>query len=322
MLYFAVNSKKKGAGVLMAYAGMFAALFMVFKYRAGAFAITGFMPLGMSFYILRAVHCIFESYKEKLPSGNFIDLACYMFFMPTILAGPVNRYEQFVRDLRRRRWDAPLFSTGLERILFGYFKVVLLAGYLVDNKFAMLYHQSGLSGFLRVYADSVISWMSLYLQFSGYSDIAIGFSALAGFRIIENFNFPFLATNIIDFWKRWHISLTLWCRDYVYRPVLSFTRRPFLSICIAMVVLGLWHELSLRYILWGVYHAAGIAVYHNFRKIRPGLGIFEKGLPGKIAGFSGWFITINFVILSYPVTRFAQTQIDLYFKEIVRCILS
>ena len=126
-------------------------------------------------------------------------------------------------------------------------------------------------GFLQAYLNSVVSWANLYLQFSGYSDIAIGVAALAGFEIMENFKFPFLAKNINDFWSRWHISLTSWCREYVFQPSVSFTRKPLLSVALTMVILGLWHEISLRYILWGLYHAIGIALWHQYQKIKPEL---------------------------------------------------
>jgi D-alanyl-lipoteichoic acid acyltransferase DltB (MBOAT superfamily) len=236
--------------------------------------------------------------------------------------GPINRFESFKRDLRRRRWDTELFSGGLERILFGYFKVVVLANFLISiwlRNYAAMFSGNVIS---KAYMDAAVSWMNLYIQFSGYSDIAIGFSALAGFRIIENFNYPFLATNILEFWQRWHISLTSWCRDYVYKPVLSFTRKPFLSICFTMIVIGLWHEVSLRYLLWGLYHSLGITVYLLIRKTC----IKEGGKYGRltvIAGrFSGWFITMNFVILSYPITKYINDQLNIYWREFLKCIFS
>src|SRR5690606_22484260 len=98
----------------------------------------------------------------------------------------------------------------------------------------------------------------LYFKFSGYSDIAIGVSRLLGFRVMENFHYPFIAQNIGDFWKRWHISLSSWCRDYAYMPVWSRLRNGALAALASMLILGLWHELSWRYLAWGLYHGAGI----------------------------------------------------------------
>ena len=314
ILYFTIGTNNHKTGKLIVNLTLLAGTLFVFKYITNATKIANVVSLGMSYYILREIHCLFESYKNQLPSKKFVDLVYYMFFLPTFLVGPINRYGQFIRDSRRKRWDSSLFSKGLERILFGYFKIVILSEYFIKNKLVMISHYENINKIITIYIDSIVYWIDLYLQFSGYSDIAIGFSALLGFTIIENFDFPFLAVNIIDFWKRWHISLTSWCRDYIYTPMLSFTRKPFVSICFAMIVLGLWHEISLRYIFWGVYHAAGIAVCHVFQKNKSKANIFNSKAAAVISKYSGWFITMNFVVLSYPITSYIQHRIDLYWK--------
>jgi alginate O-acetyltransferase complex protein AlgI len=139
-----------------------------------------------------------------------------------------------------------------------------------------------------------------YFQFAGYSDVAIGLSLLFGFNIIENFNFPFVAQNIADFWRRWHISLSEWCRDYVFYPFLSITRNGRISIIISMLILGIWHEISIRYILWGIMHSIAITIWYRYEG-----SVIQK----KIAKFSiiqkslGIFITLNFVMLSFVLIR-------------------
>ena len=277
-VYFAVTRRQPHTAVVIAILGSLGAILVFFKFRTTLSGDMNFIPLGISYYMLREIHYVLESYKNKLPSRKFYDLICYLFFLPTLIVGPINRYDQFVRDLRRRRWNPSFFAQGLERILFGYCKIVVLANYLVSTKLAQYAALLDNGKFVRTYIDAVLSWMNLYFQFSGYSDIAIGFAALVGFEIMENFRFPFLACNINDFWKRWHISLTSWCRDYVYDPMVSITRKPFLSVCSAMIILGLWHELSIRYILWGVYHGVGITTWHFFRKFKPQFAITENSL--------------------------------------------
>jgi D-alanyl-lipoteichoic acid acyltransferase DltB (MBOAT superfamily) len=138
------------------------------------------------------------------------------------------------------------------------------------------------------------------VQFSGYCDIAIGLSAAMGFKVRENFDRPYLAHNISDFWRRWHMSLTSWCRDYVYVPVLALSRLPLLALAASMVALSLWHAVSLHYLIWGLYQTAGIALHRAFHA-RTAAHI--EALPPW--GRRGWnlaarFLTVNFIILSFP----------------------
>lgn len=119
---------------------------------------------------------------------------------------------------------------------------------------------------INLYLECLLMWMNLYIQFSGYSDIAIGVSKMCGITVMENFNYPFIASNINDFWKRWHISLTSWSKEYVFIPIASATRKPFLAVVLAMMVIAFWHEISIRYVAWGLYHGCGIAVWHIYNR--------------------------------------------------------
>jgi len=308
MVYVLVGRKQPDSMAVIAATLTIAVVLALFKLRTTLSDGALLIPLGLSYYAFRQVHYIFEAYKNKLGKHSFADFIYYLFFLPTLIVGPIHRYQPFARDLRRRRWDATKFSCGLERILYGYLKVTVLTNYVVI-KLATYAEKYDGGVFIRTYLKSVVSWTDLYLQFSGYSDIAIGIAALAGFEIMENFKFPFLAKNINDFWSRWHISLTSWCREYVFHPTLSCTRKPLLSVALTMFILGLWHEISLRYILWGGYHVIGIALWHQFQRIKPKLvqmvpPFFE--LPGRVMST---MITLNFVVLSYPVTIKVQNLI-------------
>lgn len=318
-VYWSMGLKRPETGIVLAGVGGVASVFVYYKLRVDASQQTA-IPLGLSYYTFRLIHYSFEAYKGKLPRHQLSEVLLYLFFLPTLIVGPIHRFGPFVRDLSRRRWDTIVFSGGLERILVGYFKVVVLANYLVNQKLALLMVVSADDSFGQAYLDAVVLWLNLYLQFSGYSDIAIGFSALAGFRVMENFNFPFLAPNIKEFWTRWHISLTSWCREYVFQPILSFSRSPLLAICMAMIILGLWHEISLRYILWGLYHGIGIAAWHLFQKIKP-RGSNRQHLLLKLSGrIVATLITLNFVILSYPVTTFIQEKMLKFLSLVIECI--
>ncbi len=187
------------------------------------------IPLGLSHYALRVIHYILERYKGTIQAASFGDLVSYLFFLPTIVVGPIHRFPRFYSDLKRHRWDSRLISEGIERLLYGYVKITVLANYLVSGEFARLIGSiDPEKQALIFYLEIVRGGLNLYLQFSGFSNVAIGFARLLGFRVMENFNRPYFQKNISDFWRCWHISLTSWCREYVYTTVFSMSRSPAL----------------------------------------------------------------------------------------------
>ena len=303
--YVPMKYGRRSAAGALAAGGAVAAIFLWFK--SGTAFGGPLVPLGFGFYTLRALHYSLDSIKRTLPPHTFGQFLSYMFFLPTVIAGPINRFQDFHRELSRRRFDRGLFSNGCERILYGFFKVVVLGNYEVSHILRLrIEAMEARHEVLASYLDCVRYGLNLYFQFSGYSDLAIGFSMLLGFRIAENFNYPFLARNIGEFWKRWHITLSSWCRDYVYKMALSASRRPWAAVMASMLVLGLWHELSPRYLAWGVYHGAGIAVWQGFQKVKQGI----PDIP--MMSFAGWkyiadgasyLLTINFVILGFAITK-------------------
>jgi alginate O-acetyltransferase complex protein AlgI len=225
------------------------------------------IPLGLSYYTFRCIHFLLERLKGEVPAIPAQELIGYLFFLPTLVVGPIHRIDDYRRDLKRQRFDSAMLSEGAERILYGYAKIAILSNYLVENVMAALI--SGLpnqTGALVLYLTTVQMGVNLYLQFSGFSDIAIGFARLIGFRVMENFNWPYLQPNIGAFWRCWHISLSQWCRDYVYGGVVAASRSPALGVMMNMVVIALWHEVSLRFLAWGLYHAAGILVWQSTQK--------------------------------------------------------
>lgn len=257
------------------------------------------IPLGLSYYSFRQIHYAIEQYKEKIPLHNFGEYVCYMFFLPTLLVGPINRFPTFLRHLRRRRWDGQMFSDGLERILYGYAKIVILGNFLVSQQIGDAIEgmdQSYL--WLKTYLESISFLLNTYFQFAGFSDVAIGLALLTGFRVMENFNYPLTAPNINEFWNRWHISLSSWCKDYVYIPVASITRQPIWGIIFTMLVIGLWHELSMKYIIWGLFHGVGIAIWHIYKNSQ-----LAKRLTATLPFYDIWakVLTFHFVVLSFVI---------------------
>jgi alginate O-acetyltransferase complex protein AlgI len=265
-----------------------------------AMASGGFaLPLGMSYYTFRCVHYVLERFKKSLPPHTLSEFLAYLFFLPTILAGPIHRFPEFHRDLRRTRLGAELVSEGLERVLYGYAKILVVSGWLIQQQLQPWIAELGLThAWLSTYLYMLSAGYMGYLIFAGYSDIAIGVARLTGFRVIENFNNPFASRNIVEFWRRWHISLTSWVRDYLYATVFSLTRKPYLAALSAMLVIGLWHEVTARYVVWGLAHGLAVAGCQWYQRRRAGGTAQSSRLRAMLGAFAGWFVTFHFVMLS------------------------
>jgi len=304
-----VVSSRAGPGRVLGAVAAVAGVLVAFKLgvttewgtsEAGAPSL---VPLGLSFYALRTIHVLMERYKGAPIEPSFESLAAYLFFLPILPAGPIARLGDFRRELRRRRFDGAGFSRGLERILHGYAKIVILGNYLVSIRFAeWITIEVDAGSAAAAYLDCLRYGLNLYFQFGGYSDVAIGFALLVGVRVAENFRWPFFADNIGEFWRRWHITLAEWCRDYVFMPVASWSRSPSLAVVASMVVLGVWHELSPRYLAWGVYHGAGLAVWRAWSRRWPAPR-GARGPAARLRRAGAVLLTFHFVLLSFAITK-------------------
>ena len=306
-VYSLMQKDKKNLSIGLTLIALISSVFIYYKVKTDFSFLIGepnaLIPLGLSYYSFKQIHYIFEIFKNKLRKHGLLEFLSYMFLLPTLIVGPINRFPEYLRDIKRRRFDTNNLSEGLERIIHGYAKIIILANFLVMTVFQ--YFSIALfqdNPYVLSYLRSWFTWMNLYFQFSGYSDIAIGLSLISGFRVMENFNSPFLAENINDFWKRWHISLTSWVRDYIYFPFISFTRNHLIGILMAMVIIGLWHEFSGRYILWGLYHGAGIIIWQYFNKLKSYMPRIENKMIISFAKLISILLTLNFVVLSFNVT--------------------
>ncbi len=216
------------------------------------------LPIGISFYTFQALSYLIDLYKRKVEvQRNFVDLALYISLFPQLIAGPIVRYNDIAEQLSKRISSAEKFVSGIKRFSIGLAKKVLIA-----NQFAVLAD----TAFQTAPAElsTFIAWggilaysLQIYFDFSGYSDMAIGLGRMLGFEFLENFNFPYIARSLRDFWKRWHISLTNWFRDYLYIP-LGGNRvskvRVYLNLSIVFFLTGLWHGASWSFVAWGLLH--------------------------------------------------------------------
>jgi D-alanyl-lipoteichoic acid acyltransferase DltB (MBOAT superfamily) len=264
------------------------------------------MPMGLSYYSFRCFHYLFERFRGTLPAHTFREFLSYLFFLPTLVVGPIHRFKPFLHDHHTKRWRSDLLSEGMERILYGYVKVAVLANFLFATQMTRLIGSLDPQATTRLlYLEMIRGALNLYWQFAGFSDIAIGFALLLGYRVMENFDHPYAQANIGDFWRSWHISLTSWCRDYVFLPMLGLTRNPYIANIATFLAIGLWHEVSVRFIVWALYHAAGVIVWREFQALKRRLGR-PKLRPGVLAAVgrgASIALTFHFVGFGFLIAR-------------------
>lgn len=220
------------------------------------------LPVGISFYTFQCLSYTIDVYRGSVPAQkNLINFGAYVALFPQLIAGPIVRYADIARELEHREHSWENAAAGLRRFLVGLGKKVILA----DN-FALLirlFRQSGETSVLFYWMYAVAFALNIYFDFSGYSDMAIGLGRVLGFHFVENFNYPYLSGSVTEFWRRWHISLGSWFRDYVYIPMggSRVSRwRWVLNILTVWMLTGLWHGAAWNFVLWGLLFAALLLV--------------------------------------------------------------
>lgn len=225
----------------------------VFNFNLKLFNIS--LPIGISFYTFQIISYIVDVYKGKVKvQKNFLKLATYISLFPQLIAGPIVRYESIEKELDDRKETFEDFSYGVRRFVIGLFKKVLIANILGEliTKFNLIDERS----VLLYWIFSISYMLQVYFDFSAYSDMAIGLGRMFGFHFLENFNYPYISKSVTEFWRRWHISLGTWFRDYVYIPLggnrvnkIKFLR----NIIIVWLLTGIWHGASLNFCIWGLF---------------------------------------------------------------------
>ena len=215
------------------------------------------LPIGISFYTFQVLSYVIDVYRgETAAQKSFIDLAAYVSLFPQLIAGPIVRYSDVAGQLRDRTHSVSAAAEGVRRFTVGFAKKVLLA-----NQFGALasaYKQTQDASVLFVWLYALAFLLQVYFDFSGYSDMAIGLGRILGFRFPENFNYPYISASITEFWRRWHISLGSWFRDYLYIPLGGSRKgksRQLLNILIVWLATGLWHGAAWTFVLWGLWFA-------------------------------------------------------------------
>lgn len=228
------------------------------------------LPIGISFYVFQILSYTIDVYRGDVPTQkNLIDFAAYVSMFPQLIAGPIVRYSDVADQLRKRSHTLDNIAVGIRRFILGLGKKVLIAN--VVGEVCTNFRASGDGSVLYYWLYAICFMIQVYFDFSGYSDMAIGLGKMFGFHFIENFNYPYISRSITEFWRRWHISLGSWFRDYVYIPLGGNRRgiaRQLFNICVVWLLTGLWHGAAWNFVLWGVYFAVLLIIEKlGFKKI-------------------------------------------------------
>ena len=255
--------------ILLADVSFHVLLLFVFKYltftiqQLGLLLHTSFinlqiaLPLGISFFTFQILSYVFDVYYKRIPAQkNLFDIALYVALFPQLVAGPIVRYSSVMDEIRTRRESWDLFSDGMSRFIYGLAKKVLIANYMAqvaDNIFGYGTPASMATAWLGAIAYT----LQIYFDFSGYSDMAIGLGLMFGFHFPENFNYPYISKSATEFWRRWHMTLGSWFRDYVYIPLGGNRVSParhMLNLFIVWALTGAWHGANWTFLCWGLFY--------------------------------------------------------------------
>lgn len=213
------------------------------------------LPVGISFYTFKGISYLVDAYVGRvIIQKNPIKVAIYLSMFPQIMSGPIEKYGNISSEINNRQVTLDDLSAGIERFIIGLSKKVILAnslGEIVDT----IWNQGAGSSYVSVaWLGSIAYTLQIFFDFAGYSDMAIGIGRMLGFHFSENFDYPYLSKSVTEFWRRWHITLGRWFRDYVYIPLGGNKKRLYLNLAIVFLLTGLWHGASWNFVLWGIFH--------------------------------------------------------------------
>lgn len=266
------------------------------------------LPIGISFYTFQGLSYVIDVYRGEEAQHNPFRLALYISMFPQLIAGPIVRYKDVSASLARRVHSSERFASGIQRFVIGLAKKAILANMTGELANSIMTGEFETMSAQVAWLGALAYTLQIYFDFSGYSDMAIGLGRIFGFEFAENFNYPYISRSVREFWRRWHISLSGWFRDYLYIP-LGGNRRGnvYVNLAIVFLATGIWHGAAWGFLLWGIWHGVFILMERFLEK---------KGLTGKKKGFLpsflGWLYTMLVVVLGWvlfgivDVTQFAD----------------
>ncbi len=266
-----------------------------------------FLPVGISFFTFQSLSYTIDVYRGNLkPVDSILDYAFFLSFFPQLVAGPIVRAADFLPQIRRRvEITEAMLGNGVFLIATGLFKKAVISDYIsinfVDRIFDAPTLYTGLENLFAVYGYA----LQIYCDFSGYSDMAIGIALLLGFHFAPNFNSPYQSVNITEFWRRWHISLSTWLRDYLYISLGGNRKgkvRTYVNLMITMLLGGLWHGAAWRFVIWGGLHGLALVVHKRWSET------FGPRFSGRAGRLIGLFLTFHFVCFCWIYFRAADIE--------------
>jgi alginate O-acetyltransferase complex protein AlgI len=272
------------------------------------------VPLAVSFFTFEFVHLLVDVWNGKIRKVTLRDFALFTMFFPSMVAGPIKRYQNFVPQIDRvERLSGVVTAAGIARVIAGLAKKSIVADSM-DAFTQPLLHPSALFSTGDYWIAMLAYTAKIYFDFTGYSDMAIGMAALLGFQILENFDRPYRAADISQFWRRWHISLSSWIRDYLFIP-LGGSRaggvRNAVNLAFVMALAGLWHGAAWHFVLWGLWHGAGLAVHRVWARLAAVPRDLVRTRPYAFAATAVTFLFVAFgwVLFASPTIGAA---VDVY----------
>ncbi|MDD5923943.1 MAG: MBOAT family protein [Clostridia bacterium] len=263
------------------------------------------LPIGISFYTFQIMSYTIDVYRGDVPAQkNLVNFAAYVSSFPQLIAGPIVRYSDIAKQLENRTHSVDKITQGIKRFLIGLGKKVLIANTI--GEICTLFRDSNDISILYYWMYAISFTLQIYFDFSGYSDMAIGLGKIFGFDFIENFNYPYISGSITEFWRRWHISLGSWFRDYVYIPLGGNRRgicRQLFNIFVVWMLTGFWHGAAWNFILWGLFYAILLTVEK--------LG-FKKWLSKhKVVGHLYVILAVIFGFILFNANDLSQVASDI-----------
>jgi alginate O-acetyltransferase complex protein AlgI len=288
-----------------------AAMLKPFGIAIGGIPFDIILPLGISFFVFEFIHYLTDIYRGSQPVKSFMGFSLFASFFPTQIAGPIKRFQDFVPQfLTPAKFKMEYVDEGISLILLGLFKKVMIADNLalfVMGGFAHPELFTGLDLWIYAYAFA----FQIYFDFSGYTDVARGSAKLFGYKVPINFNLPYLASNIADFWHRWHISLSTWLRDYLFIPLGGSRGGKWLNyrnLLITMTLGGLWHGAAMHFLVWGIYHGALLVVHKQFQEFSKGFEAVGKAIASPAGKAISMVVTFHAVCVGWVLFRAETTQ--------------
>jgi len=260
------------------------------------------LPIGISFYTFQILSYVIDLHRGEIAlQRNFADLCLYVCFFPQLIAGPIVRYQTIEAEIRGREESLDDVIEGVKRFIIGLAKKVIIANNVALVATTIYEGDAAVYGSLMYWVAALAYTLQIYFDFSGYSDMAIGLGRIFGFHFLENFDYPYISRSITEFWRRWHISLSSWFRDYIYIPLggnrVKIGRHTF-NILVVWTITGFWHGAEWNFVMWGLYYAVFLLVEKYLLK-----GVLEK-VPGAIR----WVYTMFFVIVGWVIFYFTDIQ--------------